>query len=455
MTLEGRVGLDGRIDSVYFLMFPGWSTELRSNRWHYARRWARQVPVVLVQPVRTGLHPPTVRDEPRIPNVEILSISASTGGGHLARSFLQAGQVMDHMAERGHRRPLLWNYNPNLAGLYAAVPAAARIFHATENYYSFEGLSPSFLELTTLSLRLSDLVVAVSRGVAAAANEVANGRVHVVSNGCDVQHYAVDGPEDVFLKDATRDYDRVAVYAGNVNSRVDFDLLVRAAEAEPRTLFALFGPRAELSQDDREGWHRFCARRNCRYFGAIDVDRLPTIYRTADVGIIPYKQTRNIVESGFPLKALEMCATGLPVVTTPMEPLRHLHESLVVADSAEDFLEQVGRVDRRSLTEAQQQTLAELCASNDYNQKFEEVMALIAGSNIVGDPSTALDALVGAFGHEEWQALCSTSRGDLGNLGRRLAAKMYSAVGEATPPRVRSAIPPGVRSYVRRKVAEH
>ena len=28
--------LPGRIDCVYFLMWPGWKEELRSNRWHYA-----------------------------------------------------------------------------------------------------------------------------------------------------------------------------------------------------------------------------------------------------------------------------------------------------------------------------------------------------------------------------------------------------------------------------------
>ena len=43
-------------DAIVFLIWPGWKTELRANRWHYASRWARHLPVILVQPV-DGLPP--------------------------------------------------------------------------------------------------------------------------------------------------------------------------------------------------------------------------------------------------------------------------------------------------------------------------------------------------------------------------------------------------------------
>ncbi|HEY3921241.1 MAG TPA: hypothetical protein VGL76_03910, partial [Gaiellaceae bacterium] len=63
------------IDSVYFLMFAGWRTEMVSNRWHYATRWARHLPVVLVQPDQiTPRRAHLSEPDERIPNCEILSV---------------------------------------------------------------------------------------------------------------------------------------------------------------------------------------------------------------------------------------------------------------------------------------------------------------------------------------------------------------------------------------------
>ncbi len=36
-------------DGGYFLMPEGWAQELRTNRWHHAKRWARQLPVIPLQ----------------------------------------------------------------------------------------------------------------------------------------------------------------------------------------------------------------------------------------------------------------------------------------------------------------------------------------------------------------------------------------------------------------------
>src|SRR5262249_44605640 len=134
-----------RIDSVYLFMWPEWRTELRSNRWHFARRWARLRPVVMIQPERASRESSTVEPEPRIDNCQILSIVATE---HLerwvARSIHQTTQIGRYMRSAGHRQPLFWGYNPCLLMAYAALPAILRVYHATENYFDCEGLPPAF-----------------------------------------------------------------------------------------------------------------------------------------------------------------------------------------------------------------------------------------------------------------------------------------------------------------------
>jgi hypothetical protein len=132
------------VDSIYFLMSKGLHEELESNRWHYARRWARHLPVTLVQPGDT-LRFPEAEPLPAIPNCEILPIARpNPAAADPLAGLIQAGQVMRHMLKRGHTKPLLWSYNPRLAGLYAAVPAVGRVYHATENHFDFEDLSDPF-----------------------------------------------------------------------------------------------------------------------------------------------------------------------------------------------------------------------------------------------------------------------------------------------------------------------
>src|SRR3954447_15035795 len=158
--------LAAEIDSVYFLTFGGWNSELRANRWHYASRWGRSLPVVLVEPSNSRRTLP-VQLDPRIPNMRVLRMNSARGGFAPRGHASSVSTLLRYMKEKGHRRPLLWAYNPAFLGAFVTLPAAARVYHATENYYAFDGLPPSFMRPLEAMLEASDLVVAVSAGVAA------------------------------------------------------------------------------------------------------------------------------------------------------------------------------------------------------------------------------------------------------------------------------------------------
>src|SRR5262245_37619801 len=222
---DASTTLPGGIDCVYFLMSPGWKEELRSNRWHYATRWSRVAPVVLVQPDlppsdsgEEGVSEP----EPRISNCRILHIEAQSkrqepDEGYTDSSLMimnQFVQIRGDMKTHGYHRPLLWLYNPSLVALYCALPATARIVHSTENYFEFSSIPDEWLEQLKLCLRISDLAVAVSTGVARSiAEHVAEAKIMVVSNGCDYRAYAAGKP-DKELVASRHGYSRLAIYAG-------------------------------------------------------------------------------------------------------------------------------------------------------------------------------------------------------------------------------------------------
>jgi glycosyltransferase involved in cell wall biosynthesis len=395
-------------DSVYFLMFDGWKQELMSNRWHFAARWARHLPVVLLQP---NQHAPRAANEPepRLPNTEIVSVQATREPTHLGDALIQAGQVHNHMRWRGHTRPLLWCYNPNLAGMYAAVPAVARVYHATENYFHFDGLSSRFLDSMRAAITVSDVIVAVSDGVAASLrDETGRTDIAVVTNGCDRAFYGGDAGDDELASYRKR-YQRIAVYGGNINSRLDFDLIRAIADAYPSTLLAFYGPVMLQKKRDRDGWAEARGRSNVHHFGPVPTSRLPALYRTADLGFIPYTRDPWIVENGFPLKVLEMGATGLPVVSTYMKAIAGLADALVVASTDEEFVDAFGTVERQRLAPDAIAELEALCEANDYDAKFDTIAALVANATAgrEGALTTKLDEAIPYLGETAWLDACS------------------------------------------------
>ena len=58
MNLPGELGRESlsgfQADAVYFMMWGGWKTELRSNRWHFARQWSRYLPVIMLHFIGAG-----------------------------------------------------------------------------------------------------------------------------------------------------------------------------------------------------------------------------------------------------------------------------------------------------------------------------------------------------------------------------------------------------------------
>jgi len=393
----------GQLDSVYFLLFPSWETELRGNRWHFAVRWATRKPVVLVVP---SLVAGSAISEPeaRISNCRILRIQADGDPRDMVHTAqVQVGQILDDLTTHRHERPLLWCYNPHLVGPLARIPAVARLYHATEAYFDMPDIWPVLLRRLEAAVTISDLTVAVSDGVASSIrSRIGHANVVTVANGCDFKQYSAGTP-DLELQSNGRSYNRIAVYAGNINARIDFGLLQQLVLAHPDVLFAFYGPRGTLTEPDGRAWQQLVGANNVFVPGVVDPDRLPDIYAAADVGIIPYRQDAYLVENGLPLKALEMCATGLPVVSTLMKPLAGLAAGLVVTTSASQFLEAFSKTSRTSVSASDAAELIAVSAANDYDRKFEEVIGALTPHLTESECTTRVDLLTDSF-RSDWTA---------------------------------------------------
>ncbi|MET3839611.1 glycosyltransferase [Bradyrhizobium sp. OAE829] len=451
---------DGRADCIYFLMYDSWPWEMRSNRWHYASRWARHLPVVLVQPVLMKDDEPSVSlPEPRIPNARILKVRAAYPPiCSLTTGMLQAKQLHEDMAAHGYSRPILWTYNPDYLFASEILPASMRVFHATENYFYFERLTKGFIERLKRLLAISDLVIGVSEGVVASHRPFAKDVATAVTNGCDFAFYNTR-ERDATVVRLGEGWEKTAVYAGNINNRLDFELLDAAAAANPTTNFVFFGPISGIADTpDAEGWKLLVSRKNVSYQGAVDVEQLPGIFAAAHVGLIPYKSDPILVDNTFPLKAFEMQSAGLPVVSTDLSALRtEAGPGLLIASGRDAFIDGVRRLDRRVLGDNDQLIMRQQCLAHDYDRKFDAVFELVT-SHLKRDlgisaPGLELRGLASAMQSSEELARLYAPIAP--NAPRQVSihsplAKWVSRIEEGIINGVRSKVPRPVKSILKK-----
>jgi glycosyltransferase involved in cell wall biosynthesis len=378
---------DIQADAIYFLMWSGWKRELRSNRWHFAKQWSQHLPVIMLQPEVDAGKPVRSEVVDGIANCRLLYIRAGGGGVETRSDADQIEQIYADIRLRGFRRPILWLYNPYMVGAFASIPAVARVIHATESYFDWENMERRFLNRLRLCGEIADLIIPVSEGVQACYQKhLPYSKYYLLTNGCDYQSYS-SGKSDRVVMELKAKFERVAIYAGNINERLDYQLINDCALHSEDTCLVFFGPASALPEQDAALWSSAVRLPNVRYMGPVEPDRIPDLYKAADLGFIPYKDTVYIRESGFALKALEMIAAGVPTVSTMMRPLVGVSKELHVTESRDEFVSAFARVDRRNLSPSQEAEMREVSLRHDYESRFPLALAAIGDAVGSAPPS--------------------------------------------------------------------
>lgn len=207
------------------------------------------------------------------------------------------------------------------AGPLARFPrleSGVKVYFVTDDWLAgaaLMGLSAARIKRCMLrNLQEADLVAAVSEALADRLRtlrpdiEVLN-----LPNGCVPEAFAPD------QKDRTEQ--RGAILLGQLNERLDFDVLDAVAAAG--IPLSLVGPRTERDPAVRARLDSLLANGNVTWEGEIPAVEVPSRLAGAAAGITPYADT-GFNRSSFPLKTLDYLSAGLPVVSTDLPAARSL-----------------------------------------------------------------------------------------------------------------------------------
>jgi glycosyltransferase involved in cell wall biosynthesis len=244
------------------------------------------------------------------------------------------------MADRGIEDGLVWAYHPGFGTHVDSLPRKLLIYDCVDDYSAFPELQAhaEWLEAREKALcEAADLVFCTSSTLYELKKGM-NPETHMVHNVGDADHFvtAMDpalevAPEISALRGP------IVTFVGAVSDyKLNVDWILAAAKARPDWQIVLIGPVGIADPSTNVGELKRC--KNVHLLGTRAYAELPRYLKGSDVTVIPYRINRY-TRSVFPIKFFEFLATGKPVVISNLPACSDYYDSVLVADSAETFIE--------------------------------------------------------------------------------------------------------------------
>lgn len=226
-----------------------------------------------------------------------------------------------------------WFYDPMTVSSFAGqMGEIATVYDCMDEHSKFNEAHPELSRRETELLAKADVVFTGGRKLWEAKRKH-NSNCHFYGCGVDVEHFgrALDA-ETAIPHDIKALGRPVLGYFGVVDERMDYDLIAKLAEANPKWSLAIIGPVLKVPH------HHLPRRPNIHWLGPRDYSQLPAYCKGFDLCMMPFA-LNAATEYINPTKALEYMATGRMIVSTAVPDVVSNFSSVVkVAKSQEDFI---------------------------------------------------------------------------------------------------------------------
>ncbi|HZY39302.1 MAG TPA: glycosyltransferase [Mucilaginibacter sp.] len=160
-------------------------------------------------------------------------------------------------------------------------------------------------------------------------------------------------------------------YFGNIERRIDYDLVKKLIVKNPDKNFVFVGPVDRYYANEED--YKFP---NVYFKGPVPYEMMPAVLKGFDVAIIPFKKD-EVSNNIFPLKLFEYLGSGKPVVSTDFNPdLKDFTgDTVFYCRNADEFS---GALDAALKdTEAQREKRLEVAADNTWEHRAMEIKELL------------------------------------------------------------------------------
>lgn len=234
----------------------------------------------------------------------------------------------------GCRKTVSWFAVPHPAYLAGAFGEAAVIYYCIDDYAALPDVDArAVADMDAHLTSRADQVFVASARMLEAKRPLRPSTV-LAPHGVDVTLFRTASDPCLPVAPAARNLGSPVIgFFGLIEEWIDLDLVAELAERRPRWTFLMIG---RLAVDPG----RLKGLPNVVFAGPQPYRSLPGWAKAFDVAIIPYRLTRQVVNSA-PLKLREYLATGKPVVAVPAPEIERFNGLVRIASGPEQFIREI------------------------------------------------------------------------------------------------------------------
>lgn len=344
--------IDQQSEDILFFSSDDWGW--KTSKYHVSTRLARQGKVLFVSSI--GFRAPTASSEDLgriwrklksffqgtrevMPNLHVLTplvipFKTFPAKDALNRALLRL-QIVIAMRKLRMKKPLMFVFSQNWFPYIRSIPKKKCIYYVVDDQSSFKGLDAAqFRAWDQQMCEYADGIFCTAKSLYQ-EKKALNPQTIYMPHGVDFENFYRTWDQQLPVATGMQSLARPAMlFFGHISyDWVDTELLKKCAALRPDWSWVLVG-RNSVKEKEFEGYN------NIHYLGEQDFTDLPGFCKGADVGIIPFVDTK-LTQNCNPLKLPEYVAAGLPVVSTPIPSVIELYaQDAAVAGNAEEFVKQ-------------------------------------------------------------------------------------------------------------------
>lgn len=287
------------------------------------------------------------------------------------------GHILGRLVRRvckqlGFQRLVAWTYLYDTARALSALKAEFSVYECGDHDEALavsEGQRRTVRTMEAATCRQADLVICCTEELSIPRRQH-NPRTVTVNCAADVAFFSnARAPDTEIPQDIACRKRPVIGYMGGLDPwKIDVDLICAIALARQSWSIVLVG----------YVWFGFNPAvfadiPNIHVLGPKDYDAFPGYLKGMDVGLLPFPDN-DITRNGDALKCYEYLAAGLPVVGRPVPVARRLAPLVRIAETPEQFIEQI----EAALAEddTARATRREAMQAHDWNVRVAQKLAL-------------------------------------------------------------------------------
>ncbi|WKN42331.1 glycosyltransferase [Tunicatimonas pelagia] len=260
------------------------------------------------------------------------------------------------------------SFNP-LYGKYflKKLTPVLSIYQAVDDISESRYMQKHGPRLETNALRSTDITLTTSIELTRLKSKYAN-NVFYLPNAADISLFKqVSNPNLAEPSEILGEKRRIICYIGNLDGRVNYQLLKDIALHHQQKLILLIGP---LNSNEFNKY-QLDQISNIKFIGAKNISLLPSYLQKVHCTIIPFKLT-TLTKSIYPLKLNEYLAAGKPVITTNFsEEVEKFEPVVYVAQNNREFTSLINRAIAED-SPAKEQERYNWVAANSWEARAKE-----------------------------------------------------------------------------------